>query len=67
MIFWELNGSRVLGFEDLPQGVNIGIDSLIIGGRLELNATTIQCIAESTGVSVETSIVTILIQGQLMC
>ena len=62
-IFWELNGSRVLRFIDLPRGINIGRDTLTIGGYPELNGTTIQCVAELNAVSIKTSIVLFLIQG----
>ena len=51
---------------DLPRGISIGRDTLIIGGYPELNATTIQCVAEINGVLTETPIVTFLIQGQVI-
>ena len=64
-ISWFLNGSKILSFLDLPQGISIGRDTLIIEGYPELNATTIQCVANLNGTSIETPIVTFLIQGNI--
>ena len=68
MISWLLNGSRVLSYleSDLPRGISIGRDTLIIGGYPELNAMIIQCVAKINEVSTETPIVTFLIQGQVV-
>ena len=75
-----MNGSRIfrLVASELPPGISFGvatspdstdrIHTLTIGGRERHNETTIQCvaIAELNGTSVDTSIVTFLIQGQFL-
>ena len=65
-ISWLLNGSRILNYLDLPRGISIGRDTLIIEGYPELNATTIQCVIGLNGISTETPIVTFLVQGQVI-
>ena len=71
-IFWRVNGSR-LSVDIFLVGINDGIQSLPgggrvytleIGGRLEHNATTIQCSARlSDGSEVTTPSVLFLMQG----
>ena len=71
-----MNGKKILGFGDLPVGIGFVsipvpgggiVSTLTIGGQLEHNRTTVQCVAELTGASTVTPGVTFLIQGQLYC
>ena len=74
-IFWRVNGSR-LSFEifpikidtsTLPLPGNNRVYTLEIGGRLEHNATTIQCSARlSDGSIVTTPSVSFLMQGIIL-
>ena len=71
-VFWRVNGSR-LRIDIFSVGIDDGIDSLPgggrvytleIGGRLDHNATTIQCSARlSDGSEVMSPSVLFLIQG----
>ena len=71
-IFWRINGSR-LNVEIFPNGIipvtlelpgGVRVYTLEIGGRLEHNATTIQCSARLSGGSeVTTPSVSFFIQG----
>lgn len=70
-ITWQLNGSRIVNFRDIPTGVSPDsrispdggtIYTLTIGGLSKHNGTTIQCVAGTP--PVVTPAVTFLIQGQ---
>ena len=73
-ISWKLNGTTY-NFVDLPPDINFGSESifgvrvytLTLRGLPEYyNGTRVQCVAELSGVSVETSIATLLIQGLII-